>query len=243
MPLNLIRRLVKGARLTSNDHDHNLDVLEAAIEDIALTPGNDGEDGREIELQAGETHIQWRYVGDAAWTDLVALAEITGADGREVELQASATHIQWRYSGTASWTNLVALSELIGPPGPDGIVPATLTYTTASLAANASEDFTIAGGDAFQLLSIESSRPAWVRIYGTAAARTADTRTQPGGAVPAAGSEFYAEVATTATPQTIRLSPVPLVQGTNGGAFVRVVNRDSVARTIALSFNVLTLQD
>jgi hypothetical protein len=119
MPLNLIRRLVKGARLTSNDHDHNLDVLEAAIEDIALTPGNDG---REIQLQSGETHIQWRYVGDAAWTNLVALSELTGADGREVELQASATHIQWRYSGTASWTNLVALSEIAGG-GADAVQP------------------------------------------------------------------------------------------------------------------------
>ena len=43
------------------------------------TPG--GADAREIELQKSETAIQWRYVGDTLWTDLVMLAEITGADG------------------------------------------------------------------------------------------------------------------------------------------------------------------
>jgi hypothetical protein len=32
MPLNLIRRLVKGSPLTAADHDGNLDVLETAIE-------------------------------------------------------------------------------------------------------------------------------------------------------------------------------------------------------------------
>lgn len=40
-----------------------------------------GEDGREIELQKGTTHIQWRYSGETDWTDLVALEDITGADG------------------------------------------------------------------------------------------------------------------------------------------------------------------
>lgn len=41
----------------------------------------EGPAGREIELQTSVTHIQWRYVGDVSWTDLIALADITGADG------------------------------------------------------------------------------------------------------------------------------------------------------------------
>jgi hypothetical protein len=41
MPLDLVRRLVKGSKLTGDDHDSNLDVLEAAIEDIpAPAPTN-----------------------------------------------------------------------------------------------------------------------------------------------------------------------------------------------------------
>lgn len=43
--------------------------------------GADGADGREIELQNSGTYIQWRYVGDPSWTNLVALSAITGADG------------------------------------------------------------------------------------------------------------------------------------------------------------------
>jgi len=94
--------------------------------------GEDGEDGREVQLQKSATHIQWRYVGEAAWTNLVALSELQGApgnngtngtngtNGQEVELQKSATHIQWRYVGAASWTNLVALSELQGEQGEQG---------------------------------------------------------------------------------------------------------------------------
>lgn len=45
--------------------------------------GAPGEDGREVELQKNTTHIQWRYVGDVEWTDLVALADLKGEDGEQ----------------------------------------------------------------------------------------------------------------------------------------------------------------
>lgn len=44
-------------------------------------PGDPGADGREVELQKGTTHIQWRYVGDPTWIDLVSLDDITGPPG------------------------------------------------------------------------------------------------------------------------------------------------------------------
>ena len=128
-----------------------------------------------------------------------------------------------------------------GTTGESGLVSAVLDYTTASLAAGATADLTIAGGDVFHLLAVTASTPAWVRVYGTTAARDADTRTDPGGTPPGAGNDFYAELATVATPQTIRFSPVPLVQGTSGDAFIRVKNMDTVSRAIALNFSVLTL--
>jgi hypothetical protein len=43
--------------------------------------GPSGDDGREIELQKSSTHIQWRYVGDVLWTDLVLLADLQGPQG------------------------------------------------------------------------------------------------------------------------------------------------------------------
>jgi len=45
--------------------------------------GTPGEDGRDIELQKGTTHIQWRYVGDTAWSDLVALVDLHGTNGTD----------------------------------------------------------------------------------------------------------------------------------------------------------------
>jgi hypothetical protein len=43
--------------------------------------GDPGEDGREVEIQKSDTHIQWRYVGDQDWIDLVALDDIRGIKG------------------------------------------------------------------------------------------------------------------------------------------------------------------
>lgn len=48
--------------------------LEGATPQESATPS----DGREIELQTNATHIQWRYVGDPTWTDLVAFSELVG---------------------------------------------------------------------------------------------------------------------------------------------------------------------
>jgi hypothetical protein len=88
-----------------------------------------GTDGREVELQNSGTYIQWRYVGDVAWNNLVGIDTISGADGREVEVQNNGTHIQWRYVGDVSWTNLVAVSDLKGDKGDTGEVKATVSET------------------------------------------------------------------------------------------------------------------
>lgn len=45
--------------------------------------GQDGVDGKTVELQNSGTHIQWRYQGDASWTNLVALSAITGPQGTQ----------------------------------------------------------------------------------------------------------------------------------------------------------------
>lgn len=94
--------------------------------------GTSGTDGREVELQNSGTHIQWRYVGDVTWNDLVAIASLEGADGapgtngEEISLQKTATHIQWRL-GAGVWTDLVALADLKGDTGEAG-APGTTDY-------------------------------------------------------------------------------------------------------------------
>ena len=47
--------------------------------------GIPGTDGKEVEFQKNNTHIQWRYKtidNSDAWKDLVALSEIKGEDGK-----------------------------------------------------------------------------------------------------------------------------------------------------------------
>lgn len=44
-----------------------------------------GTDGREIQLQKTSTYIQWRYVGETEWTNLIALTDITGPTGADGE--------------------------------------------------------------------------------------------------------------------------------------------------------------
>lgn len=95
--------------------------LTSTIGDAVDIRGTDGEDGREVQFQTSSTHIQWRYVGEATWTNLVALSTLKGEDGREIQLQASGTWLQWRYVTDLDWTNLFDLSTLGGgsgvPPG------------------------------------------------------------------------------------------------------------------------------
>lgn len=54
------------------------------ISSVRILPsegGGVGKDGREIELQNSGTAIQWRYVGDADWIDLVQLSDLKGDKG------------------------------------------------------------------------------------------------------------------------------------------------------------------
>lgn len=124
-----------------------------AFADISECAGTDGTDGREIELRNSGTYIQWRYVGDTAWTDLASIASITGpagsngsdgsdgsngTNGREIELRNSGTYIQWRYVGDTAWTDLVSIASITGPTGATGaagpkIVGTIIPYATAAV--------------------------------------------------------------------------------------------------------------
>ena len=87
-----------------------LDSLEGAN-------GLDGTDGREIELQSDSEFVQWRYVGESKWIDLVALSSLKGADGKSIELHNTGTYIQWRLVGDLDWINLIAIADLEGSDG------------------------------------------------------------------------------------------------------------------------------
>lgn len=73
--------------------------------------------GASIELQATETLIQWRVVGDESWIDLMPRSDLAG---REVVLRKGQTAIQWQYAGDTAWTDLIQISELKGAKGDTG---------------------------------------------------------------------------------------------------------------------------
>lgn len=119
---------------------------------VELSPpqGPAGTDGREVEFQVNATHLQWRYVGELTWLDLVALTALTGpqgpagidgtdgvngTDGREAEFQANATHIQYRLVGDVTWLDLVPLTEVAvtDTGGGTSVTLATLEQTKAAV--------------------------------------------------------------------------------------------------------------
>ena len=116
-------------------------------------PGEPGADGREVELSVVGDYIAWRYVGDASWTNLVALATITGPpgdpgqdgapgtpgqdgtpgiNGKEVELRENAGYVEWRYVGDVSWTQLYQIPEGGGGGGTDNFVEVALDFFGAT---------------------------------------------------------------------------------------------------------------
>ena len=76
-----------GLKCTQQVAESNPDALVqiwAAIDELKSGGGGSGtpgKDGREIEIRNNGTAIQWRYVGDSDWTDLVQLSDLKGEKG------------------------------------------------------------------------------------------------------------------------------------------------------------------
>jgi hypothetical protein len=137
--------------------------------------------------------------------------------------------------------DVVRLASSNGSGGSGNTLSIEAIDSTQTIAGNTSADFTISAGTVYQLLSVTSSHPAWIRFYGTSSARSEDTRTEAGCPLPAAGSEYYAEFVTVSTPETIKLSPVATVQGTDGITYLRVKNMGVSSQSFTFTFSVLQL--
>lgn len=70
-----------GARFIIKDGIETKEYIKLNDGEYHLLSGGSSGSGKQIELQKSVSHIQWRYVGDTTWTDLVALSEITGTNG------------------------------------------------------------------------------------------------------------------------------------------------------------------
>ena len=119
---------------------------------------------------------------------------------------------------------------------------ATAAHSTASLAVNATENAQIAMAKAYRLLRIQTNRPARLRVYTTAAKRTADAG-RAVGTDPTGDHGVVLDYVTTASLLAADLSPA--VDGANLEAIptadipIAVENRDSGAGVVTVTFTYL----
>ena len=106
-----------GLKSTQQVAESNPDALAqiwAAIDELKAGGGGGGtpgKDGREIELQNNGTAIQWRYVGDLDWTDLVQLSDLKGEGIPEGGTTGQVLTKNSDSDGDASWKNPSAVSD------------------------------------------------------------------------------------------------------------------------------------
>jgi hypothetical protein len=177
-----------------------------------------GADGKQIQVQSNGTHIQWRYVGDSSWTNMVQLSTLKGADGKEVELRASGGYIQMRLTG-GSWLNLIALEELRGPDGTPAPLP-NFTFQTTTLPAGS--DATVSYGGIYPNISITFGVPRgadapWPAFSFSAEqlAPGATPTVTPEGAYPNISLKFGIPVGQPAAEPNFTLSAEKLAPGAN----------------------------
>lgn len=120
-----------------------------------------------------------------------------------------------------------------------------VTYTTASLANNATENAAIALGKRADLLYITASAACRVRFYKTAVARTADAA-RAAGTDPTAGTGVLADFVLVAGTLSIDASPVvALANGDNPAIttiYVAITNQSGASAAITVDSTRLVLE-
>ena len=149
------------------------------------------------------------------------------------------------YAHAGAWVRLADYSEIGGGGGGGGLESrANKSGTTASIANGVSTDIDIVGHKTYALMTITTSHAAWVTLYTSNSARTADnSRLETEDPSPDAG--IIAEVIT-AGAETVIIGPATIgynlesTPSTNIPVKVRSKHASSVAHTITL--NVLKLE-
>lgn len=108
--------VLTGLKCTQQIAESSPDALAqiwAAIDELKAGGGSGtpGKDGREIEIQNNGTAIQWRYVGDSDWTDLVQLSDLKGEGIPEGGTTGQVLTKNSNSNGDASWKNPSGVSD------------------------------------------------------------------------------------------------------------------------------------
>ena len=114
-----------GFTAVSVTHESTTDYVIVSVVDPLLLP----KDGKEVSIRVNSGYIQWQYVGNPTWTNIVALESLIGPngtngtngmdgqDGDQVEFRVDGGQIQWKYVGGTEWTNLLSLTSITGADG------------------------------------------------------------------------------------------------------------------------------
>ena len=139
--------------------------------------------------------------------------------------------------GTLSWSTASGGSGLVSRTS---LTP----VTTAALASGASENLMIIGYKGYVLLKIETSSAAWVRLYSSTAARTADA-SRLEGTDPLPGAGVIAEIISTGS-QTILITPGAIGFSTeltpNTQIPCTITNKTGATTTITVTLTVLQIE-
>ena len=202
-------------------------------------PATDGTTGQVLATNGSGTLAWTTITGGGGGTD-ISTASVNDLADVTVSNPVSGQVLKW--NGTA-WINDTDANSGGGGGGTLS-TRTTRAITTASLANGASASATITGFSGYALLSIQTSAAAWVTVYTSSAARTADA----GRAItddPVPGSGVLAEVITTgAQTQTF----TPGVFGYNDESSpttdiqIKVVNRSGASAAITVTVKLLQLE-
>ena len=148
------------------------------------------------------------------------------------------------------WYRCAVHSYMVGKinivPFSAGSSRGNVTGTTGSLAQNAIGNITITGHKSYLLMNVALSAAGWIRLYTDSASRTNDA-SRSVGEDPAPGSGVIAEVVTTASSLTQKISPfVPggNMDGTpSTNIYVAIQNLSTSTQTITATLTILKLED
>ena len=150
------------------------------------------------------------------------------------------------YAHAGSWVRLADYSE-VGSGGGGGSLPSRTSpsATTASIADGVSTDIDITGFKGYALYSITTSHPAWVTLYTSNSARTADnSRLETEDPAPDAG--IISEVITSTGNLKVLIAPgaigYNLESTPTANIPVKVRSKNGSAAAITVAIEILQLE-
>lgn len=202
-------------------------------------PATDGTVGQVLATN-GSGVLSWTTITGGGGVD-ISTASIN--DLADVTVTSPSIGQVLKWNGSA-WINDTDATGGGGGGGGTLSTRTTRAVTTGSIANNASANATVTGFTGYALLSVQTSAAAWVTVYTSTAARTADaSRAITDDPVP--GSGVLAEVITTGA-QTQLFTPGVFgysdETSPSTDIYIKVVNRSGSTAAITVTLKLLQLE-